>query len=648
MGLMAEMTHLGAKTSSSQESRRTMLLRFGRLPLSWKLLLPSLGLIVVFGITGGFFVVRDLATRSQAAIDLELSQKSFEARALVRDSEASLIESANFASNLEGISAAMRRRDSAGASRVLQSVMALKPDLELLSAVDLERDAIVEFSRVTPGDPPALHEGRSWAEQSIVSSALVDPLGGKFADFISLDGDFLAIAAPVCTAADPCRAVGAVVVGIRIQRLSEEVLQRLGSGASLAFFDVSGRTIAQVGSFTPSWTTDVESGGSVRLTESTASGGVGTHYAPVEIRERKIGTIAVSIPVEQTLASVRRTGMGLGLILISAMAGIASFGFLLSRLILRQVRSLSETNRALGRGDLSARATVEWEDEIGELAARLNEMAEQLQASYETLELRVAQRTEEVERLLRERSEFFASVSHELRTPLAVILRHAEMLLDTDYGKNGRWRVETGAALKDSGGQLSRLIDDILDLAKAEAAQLDMEIERIDLHDVFTEVRRTIEPLARSAGLSASVHIPRSLPKVLADPRRLRQILLNLVDNAVKYTPEGGQIEVSARQLEDFVEIGVADTGVGMPVESDDRIFEPFFRVKGVTPQRGQSSSGLGLAVVRRLVEAHAGSVSYTSRPGEGTTFTFTIPVAKKGGLRSVIASEGHERARVG
>ena len=602
--------------------------RFGDLPLSWKLLLPSLGLIVVFGAVGGFLIVRDLSVRSQNALDIELSRRSLDATAVLRDRELSLLESVNFAANLEGMAASVRARDQQTAARLLQSVVALKTDLEIFAVTDADGAALVEFTRREPHAQPSRGAGRDWRAHGFVAEALADEDAAKIAGSPSVDGHgLLAIAAPVCAGRAACEPVGAAIVGVGLERVAADALQRLTSpeaSAGLAIFDPSGAVLAAAGPLTAPRPPPGDE--PVRVDQRIASTDAVTLYAPFDAGGRRLGTTAVSIPIEPTLASVRRTGLGLGLVLIGAIAGIAIIGILLSRLILRQVRSLVATNRALGRGDLSARAAVPWNDEIGELAERLNETAEQLQAMYQTLELRVAQRTEEVERLLRERTEFFASVSHELRTPLAVILRHAEMLLDDAYKGNGRWRAEAGSALKDSGGQLAGLIDDILELAEVEAAGLEVGLEHIDLAAALRDLRPTIEPLARAAGLRASVRVPRSgLPPVLADPRRLRQIVLNLVDNAVKYTPEGGRIDVSASALGDDVELTVSDTGVGIPPDAGNHVFEPFYRVQGTKTQAGQASSGLGLAIAKRLVEAHGGALSYTARPEGGTTFSFTL-----------------------
>jgi signal transduction histidine kinase len=440
------------------------------------------------------------------------------------------------------------------------------------------------------------------------------------------DRTILAIAAPVCSGAGGCARVGATIVGVGVDGIAVEALRRGGAPAELqggiAIFDRGARLVASAGD--PSVTAMAAPAARVpvRVNQRLDGTSVTTLFTPLELGGRPLGTLAVSIPVEPNLASVRRTALGLGLMLLAAMAGIAVVGIIVSRLVLRQVRSLVTTNRALGRGELSARAHVLWNDEIGEVGTLLNEMAEQLQAMYETLEARVAERTEEVERLLRERTEFFASVSHELRTPLAVILRHAEMLLDTEYRKNGRWSAQAGNALKDSGGQLARLIDDILQLAEAEAGAMAVDLGPVDIGGVIRDMRTTIEPLARAAGLKPSVRVPRDLPLALADEQRIRQIVLNLVDNAVKYTPEGGRVEVVVEEHPGWVELRVADTGIGFPPDCGDRIFEPFYRVKGTEPQGGQASSGLGLAVAKRLVEAHGGRIAYRSTPGQGSTFT--------------------------
>jgi signal transduction histidine kinase len=253
-------------------------------------------------------------------------------------------------------------------------------------------------------------------------------------------------------------------------------------------------------------------------------------------------------------------------------------------------------------------------------------MAEQLQASHETLELRVRQRTEEVQRLLKERTQFFASVSHEFRTPLAVILGQVNMLRDADFRKRNSPRsLET---IQESSEQLLSLIDDLLAAARAEAGQLDVRMESVRLTDVIAGVRRTLEGLAHSGEHDLTIDVPKQLAAVHADPARLREILLNLVDNSVKYTPAGGLIEVSATNGNGMISVSVRDNGPGIPKRLTKKIFQPFAQVPGTSTQRGQSSSGLGLALTKRLVEAQGGTVWFDSTKGAGTTFVFTLPLA--------------------
>jgi signal transduction histidine kinase len=355
---------------------------------------------------------------------------------------------------------------------------------------------------------------------------------------------------------------------------------------------------------------------------------VATLYTPLLVQGRNEGTLAVSLRTEPAFGSVRSAALRLALIVLAAMLGIVGIGAVLSRYILGQVRPLLDALRSLGSGDLGARAHRVGDDELGQLADGVNTMASQLQTSYETLEQRVEERTEEVQRLLRERTQFFAAMSHEFRTPVAVVLSQAQMLSDPQFPKSDRWQVDAGRILRTSGEQLLSLVSDILELAKAEVGKLEVELGEVSVPAVVKELKPTIEGLAHAADLRAKVSVPARLPAVLADQQRLRQVLLNLVDNAVKYTPRGGTVTVSAMRTDSKVEIAVADTGVGIPAEHADRIFEPFFRVRTNRTQGGQPSSGLGLAVTKRLVEAQGGTIRFTSTPGEGTTFVVTLPVS--------------------
>jgi signal transduction histidine kinase len=250
-------------------------------------------------------------------------------------------------------------------------------------------------------------------------------------------------------------------------------------------------------------------------------------------------------------------------------------------------------------------------------------MAEQLEASHETLELQVEQRTHEIRRLLQDRTEFFAGLSHELRTPLAIILTQAEMLL-TD--STNAAVVEARDAIRVSASQLLELVNEILELARSESGTIELDLAPVRLGEFVADLRPRIDNLAAAAGISMTVRLPARLPVVTADAARLREIVINLVDNAVKYTPSGGSIEIGATTDGRSVRVSIADTGVGIAEEIGDSVFEPFYRVAGTRTQRDQASSGLGLALAKRWVEAHGGSIGWAPNPDGGTIFTFTLP----------------------
>jgi two-component system phosphate regulon sensor histidine kinase PhoR len=262
---------------------------------------------------------------------------------------------------------------------------------------------------------------------------------------------------------------------------------------------------------------------------------------------------------------------------------------------------------------------------LGELAAGVNQMAEQLEASVETLRSGVEQRTDEVRRLLRERTEFFATLSHEFRTPLAIIRTQANMLSDPDMRHDPAAASTSLQIVSEAATQALELVNDVLEASRTDSEAVDLQLESVDVGLLLHDMTPTIEGLAASAGLQADVKVA-SVPPVTADARRLRQVLLNLVDNAVKYTPSGGAVTVDARQASDgLVEVVVRDTGVGIPAACIDQLFDPFYRVPGSKPQHGEASSGIGLTLAKLLIDAHGGRLTAESEPGVGSVFTVAL-----------------------
>ncbi|MBW3664355.1 MAG: sensor histidine kinase [Actinobacteria bacterium] len=602
-------------------------LRFRDLPLFGKFLLPFLGLVVVLGTLGTFVVVRDLVKRAEAELDETLARNSLEARSLLRDRELYLVESASFSANLAGMATALEARDAEDATRLLRSVIALKSDLDLLVVADPDGQTFLAF---TPreGGTEAVRLDLDWRGDVLVRDAIADPTGSKYAGSVTVDDrTYLSVAGAVCSDPQGCAPTGVAIVGIDVDRIVASLTDAgADDGRTVALYGADGRLVSAASTRIPNEVPERPASGLLRHTSTVGGVEIATLFADWEVRGEVIGTVGVAVPTAPAFAAVRGAGWRLALLVLAGMVGIVVLGALISRLTTSRVKELLETSRAIGRGEFSVRAPVVGRDELGELASGVNQMAEELEAGRETLELRVQQRTEEVERLMRERNEIFASLSHELRTPLATILLETEMMLDPSFRKNTQWIGETGETIQGSAQQLLALVNDILELVRAEAGSIDVALEVIDVHDVIDDLRPTIEALARSSELALTLAIDDPLPPVRADDRRLREVLLNLVDNAVKYTPAGGAVSIDVTADADRVRIAVTDTGVGMPQDAGERIFEPFYRVPGARTQRGQASSGLGLALSKRLIEAQGGTIAFTSQPEEGSTFVVTLP----------------------
>lgn len=598
------------------------------LPLFWKVLVPFLMLLVLLGTVGAFVLVRGLTDRANQAITRDLTERSLAARSSIHDRELYVLESARFAANLQGIADAVRSNDRDAVASLMQSVLALKTDLTLVAVVTRHGDAIAQFSRARPGEAAVADPAGSWASSPVVAPVLGSAEDDARASFIGFgDRAAVALAAPVCGGTQSCDPVGAIVVGVDAAQVSAAARRSAGSDvdAGAALYDRGGRLVASSGRV-PGRSELSSPTGFVRQREFIDGEEVATLYSPLVLQGERAGSLAVWMPTSQALASVRSAAIRLAVILLAAMVGVVAIGAALSRFLLAQVRPLVATNRALGAGDLTARAPVLGRDELGELAAGVNQMADALEASHDTLEARVRERTAEVERLLRERTDFFTAVSHEFRTPLAIILGQAEMLSDPSIEKKSAWFAQAGPVLKDAGNQLLDFVNDILEISKADAGRIELNIENVKVASVLGGLRPAIDQLAASGDVRAGVKVPRRLPAVRADVTRLRQVVLDLVDNAVKYTPAGGEVSVTAAAAGSSVEILVTDTGVGIPPGEAGRLFEPFYRVKGTRTQKGQPSSGLGLALVRRLVEAQGGTVRFESTPGAGTTFVVALP----------------------
>jgi two-component system sensor histidine kinase BarA len=250
---------------------------------------------------------------------------------------------------------------------------------------------------------------------------------------------------------------------------------------------------------------------------------------------------------------------------------------------------------------------------------------------------RLAQAVERLQEADRVKSNFLATVSHELRTPLTSVIGYSEMLLEGIAGELNDEQREYVRTVMEKGDQLLQLITGILDISRMEAGEMRIDKSPVDLDEVVSIALSTIAPHARRKRLSLHCTVPPGLPLVLGDRDKIRQVLLNLLGNAVKFTPEGGRVEVAAEvgplkpslpgDPARGVRVWVHDSGIGVPPQHHQRVFDPFFQVDN-TSTREYGGTGLGLSIVKRLVEAHGGAVWVDSEPGRGSTFSFTIPLA--------------------
>jgi len=264
--------------------------------------------------------------------------------------------------------------------------------------------------------------------------------------------------------------------------------------------------------------------------------------------------------------------------------------------------------------------------------ALLETFADQAVIAIENVRLftEIQDKTQQLEIANRHKSEFLANMSHELRTPLNAVIGFSEVLLERMFGEVNPKQEEYLQDILSSGKHLLSLINDILDLSKIEAGRMELEAQSFDLPAALDNALTLIKERAARNSIKLEVHVDPQIGEIVADERKVKQVLLNLLSNAVKFTPEGGKITMSASLNDGAVAVSVADTGIGIAAADQQAVFEEFRQV-GTDYARKREGTGLGLALARRLVELHGGTLSLQSEIGKGSTFTFTLPVRVHG-----------------
>lgn len=342
-----------------------------------------------------------------------------------------------------------------------------------------------------------------------------------------------------------------------------------------------------------------------KLTEATLEQGT-----PITEDGQVIGyLIPTRMPFEGTPRELQFIQRINRLLLYGALIGAAFalvLGIFLSRSLTRPIRELTQATHAVSQGDLSQRVPVRSEDELGELAQAFNKMSSELSRSVNA------------------RKQMTADIAHELRTPLSLILGHAEAVHDGVLPPSR----ENFEIIREEATRLEHLVNDLRILSLADAGELSIHPQTIEPERLLREVASLYQYQIQRKNITLDLNIAPSLSTVDVDPGRMTQVLTNILDNALRHTPEGGTIILSAIERNENVELAVQDTGPGLKAQDLERIFDRFYRTDA-SRQRDDAfggGSGLGLAIARSIVQAHGGQISAESDLGKGLKLIVTLP----------------------
>jgi len=364
--------------------------------------------------------------------------------------------------------------------------------------------------------------------------------------------------------------------------------------------------------------------------ELPAAGGGSWLYVgwPINAEDQRGRLLAVVAAREQPgsllqnplLGEIRDQLLIAGLIALAVSAVLAS---IIARSIARPIQHVASAAGAIAAGDLHQAAPVEGPSEVRELAANFNAMADRARASQQS------------------QRDFLANVSHELKTPLTSIRGFAQAIVDGAAGEAESVR-KSASIIREESERMARMVGELLDLSRIETGQMAMQRLPVPVGDVLRGCVEKQSLRARGANISLTIDAPADLPAIQGDGDRLAQVFGNLIDNALKHTPAGGKVSVSARAMTGSsvarrgkpwpgaVEVSVTDTGPGIPPEDLSRIFERFYQVDKSRARSGSSGSlGLGLAIAKEIVAAQGGSIHAESVTGLGTKFVVRLPIER-------------------
>jgi len=414
--------------------------------------------------------------------------------------------------------------------------------------------------------------------------------------------------------ADP-RLIDAAVRGLGLTGYSVDRLQFVASGEA----DLVARVVATHDQFAALNTRTLDLARAGQLVEAQRVQTV--EVGPVAARLGLLTNELVDRAQAEVAQSIEdsRQAYALSQAIVLAFAGISLvlalvLGLALGFSIIRPIRAIGSRVERIAAGDFSEHVRIDNRDELGALAANVDRMSDQLGRLY--ADLAAANQ---------HKSEFLSNMSHELRTPLNAIIGFSEVLLQRLFGELNEKQADYLQDILESGKHQLALVNDILDLSKVEAGRMELQLSTFSLRTAIENGITTLRETAGRGGVVLEVECDPRVDLIEADERKVRQVLLNLLSNAVKFTPKGGTVSVRTRARPDAVEISVDDTGVGIAPEDQGRIFEEFGQAKEGKSREG--STGLGLTLAKRFVELHGGAMSLRSAVGQGSTFTFTLPL---------------------
>ncbi|WP_066635488.1 ATP-binding protein [Desulfolucanica intricata] len=339
-------------------------------------------------------------------------------------------------------------------------------------------------------------------------------------------------------------------------------------------------------------------------------------WVAIPVQKGNLTTAAIFIhapiqPISERMEELRTATLHIlaGVFLLAII-----LSFFLSRRLSRPLLYMNQVAQSMVRGDYSRKVPVKSKDEIGLLARSLNRLSEELEEKITALE-----------QLDQTRRDFVANVSHELRTPLTIMQGYTEAVLDGFAGNEEEQQKYLNNILEEI-LRLRRLVDDVLNLRSLETGQISLKKQRIDVKQIVKKVAVIFEPFFKERKIRFILDWQEQVPHAYGDFDRLEQVLVNLIDNALRYTPQGGEIKVKASYSANFIKVSVSDSGPGIPSDELPLIWERFHKVDKARSRAGEGS-GLGLAISKSIIQAHKGEISAFSEIGGGTTLEFTLPI---------------------